>query len=224
MEVVDDEISKMHDYLSKFNQLLILKDTLYKNNFNIVEFIKTRENITISTDEQTKTIIVSFPLRFLNEKGKCNHIRKKFKAIIRDELDDDKTVIREYDMGYGVVYSETVTLTCKWSNFDDRREIIHTILWIFYKKVTQRIQALWDGDIKDHKNDENILYDFNLSWLNMEKNIKLVNEDWIKCKNMNRQIFVGGWELEKFITKEEANNLKDLDVFMGENLKKAKKE
>jgi hypothetical protein len=51
--------------------------------------------------------------------------------------------------------------------------------------------------------------------LNIEKNIKVSKEDWIKFKSTNRQIFIGSWKQEKFIREEEANNLKDLDAFMG---------
>jgi hypothetical protein len=60
-------------------------------------FIKIRKKITISIEESTKTILVPFPLRFLNEKGKFNHVWNKFKEIIRDELDDDKTIVEKYE-------------------------------------------------------------------------------------------------------------------------------
>jgi hypothetical protein len=73
----EEDINKMQEHISRFNQLLTLRDTLYRSNFNIVEFVKTRENITISTEESPKTITLPFPSRFLNEKGKFNHILKK---------------------------------------------------------------------------------------------------------------------------------------------------
>jgi hypothetical protein len=199
----------IHDHRDEFNQLLILRDTLYRSNFKIMELVKTRENITISREEQPKTILIPYPIRFLNEKGKFHHIYKKFKAIIRDELDDDKTV--QYDTD-GDVIEETLR---KWTNFDDMKKIIHSTLWMLYKKVLQRIQALWDGDIKNKKNDEKIWYEFNLSSLNVEKSIKIAEENWMKFKRIIRQIFVGSWKQEKFITEEEANNLNDLDIFKG---------
>jgi hypothetical protein len=70
----EEDINKMQKYISNFNQLLIFRDTLYKSNFNIVEFVKIMEKIAISAEESPKTITVSFSLRFLNEKGKLNHI------------------------------------------------------------------------------------------------------------------------------------------------------
>jgi hypothetical protein len=78
----------------------------------------------------------------------------------------------------------------------------------------QQIHELCGGDIHNNKNDEKIWYEFNLSWLNIEKSIKFTEEDWMKFKSINSQIFVESWKQEKFITEEEANNLKNLDAFM----------
>jgi hypothetical protein len=47
----EEDINKMHYYVREFNQLLILGDTLYRSNMYIIEFVKTRENITFSAEE-----------------------------------------------------------------------------------------------------------------------------------------------------------------------------
>jgi hypothetical protein len=113
------------------------------------------------------------------------------------------------------MYKRVVEMKRKWGNIDDRNKISHTMLWIFYKKIMQRIEALWNGDIEDNMNDEIIWYKFNIKCINIEKIIKVAEEDWNKFKSINKQIFVMDWKEEKIITEEEANNLKDLDVFMN---------
>jgi hypothetical protein len=80
-----------------------------------------------------------------------------------------------------------------WVDFDSRRKIIHTILWIFYRKVLQRIQVIWEEDNKDSKGDEKVSYDFNSHFSNIRKSIKIAEDDWNKFKYISRQIFVGSW-------------------------------
>jgi hypothetical protein len=74
----------------------MLRDTLYRSNFRILEFLKTQKKITV-TNETTKRNIIRYLLRFLNERGRFNYIWKRFKAIIKDELDDDKVILEKYE-------------------------------------------------------------------------------------------------------------------------------
>jgi hypothetical protein len=40
----------------------------------------------------------------------------------------------------------------------------------------QGIEALWNGDIKDNKDDEIIWYKFNIKWRNIKKSIEIGKE------------------------------------------------
>jgi hypothetical protein len=139
----EEEVERMHDYIDRFSRSMILRDTLHRSNFNIIEFLRNQEKITV-TDETTKKNIIPYPLRFLNERGRFNYMWEKFKVIFNDELDDDERVVEKYNSGKGVIYERVVLVPRKWENFDDRRKIMHTMLLIFYKKIIQRIQALWN--------------------------------------------------------------------------------
>jgi hypothetical protein len=61
----------------------------------------------------------------LNEKGRFNYTWTKYKVIIKDELDDDKTAVEKLEgpyKGKKIEYEKRVLIVRKWKNFNDRKK------------------------------------------------------------------------------------------------------
>jgi hypothetical protein len=83
-----------------------------------------------------------------------------------------------------------------------------------YRKVLQRIQAIWKGDIKDNKDDEKDLEGIQYKMVQYRKSVKLAGDDWEKFSIITSQIFIATWKEEHFITDEDTIEHKRLDTIM----------
>jgi hypothetical protein len=88
-------------------------------------------------------------------------------------------------------------------------------LWIFFRKVLQKIQAIWTDNIKEKLRDEAIWDKFRIRCNIKLKSLKVLGDDWNKFNSCNSQIFIGIWVEEKMITEKEGKQHKKIDTIMG---------
>jgi hypothetical protein len=77
-------------------------------------------------------------------KGNFSHIWNQFKALISNELGKNVMITEKIGIEGGGENERVYWIRQNWRNFNIRKKLIHMVLWVFYKKVTQRIQILWD--------------------------------------------------------------------------------
>jgi hypothetical protein len=58
-----------------------------------------------------------------------------------------------------------------------------------FKKILQRIEAIWTDDIKEKLRDEAIWGKFRIRWDNILKSLKVTGDDWNKFSSCNSQVY-----------------------------------
>jgi hypothetical protein len=136
-------IIKLHIYIELFNQLLILGYILYRSNFNVTGLAKPWDIITVSSEQPPKLVSIPISTKFLHERGRFDHIWNQFKVLTGNELDKNVMITGNFDREGGGKSERVYWKEQNWKDFDDKKKLLHAVLWIIYKKVTQRIQILW---------------------------------------------------------------------------------
>jgi hypothetical protein len=81
-------------------------------------------------NDPTKMVRQAYTLRLLNEKARFNYIWNQFKSMIKNEMDDEQCVKTKYGR-------ENIRT---WKDFEDRKKIIHTLLWLFTRKQWRELK------------------------------------------------------------------------------------
>jgi hypothetical protein len=177
--------------------------------------------IIVSSEQPQKIVKILVSTRLLYERGRFIHICNQFKVLIGNELDKNAMIMKKFDREGGGKNERVFWKEQNWKDFDDKKNLLHSTLWVIYKKIAQRIQVLWDEKDDNRIDDEKIWFDFYQHW-KFNNSIIFAKEEWYSFKRMNMRMLIDKWREEDFIIRNEAEKLTDIDVSMEKVFRKCR--
>jgi hypothetical protein len=146
-----EEILAYQEVWSKFNQLLELRDALFRSNLNLLALITTIDKITIDDDVLVAPHTKPYPIEMLNELSKFMYFWKHFNSLVNDELDES---MWERRLPKAENWGNLLKNRPRWERFNEGKKIIHTLLWTIHEAVLKRVKMFWRNDIHELKENE----------------------------------------------------------------------